>query len=298
MMVRDVFPEGADPFFLDGLILQVRTGSRAYGLSIESSDEDSRGVCVVPKRFLLGLDTFEQQESEGNDHVIYALAKFARLALQGNPNILEGLFTPDRHVLHRDELGDRLVANRQRFLSRKAGERFGGYARGQFQRMERHRRWLVDPPPGPPDPAAFGATSEGGQIRFPHTGKRKAFDAEQAHWNHYATWRRERNVDRAKIEAAHGYDTKHAVHLIRLLRMGEEVLTRGEVLVERPDAEELLEIRHGDWSYERVLEEAKARTAALPALVKSSPLPETADHGAVGQLVIELHAAGFARFGS
>ncbi len=63
-----------DPFWETGLILRVRTGSRAYGIAMDSSDEDSRGVCVLPQRFLLGLDEFEQHESERKDHVTYSLA--------------------------------------------------------------------------------------------------------------------------------------------------------------------------------------------------------------------------------
>src|SRR5579875_1443529 len=38
---------------------------------------------------------------------------------------------------------------------------------------------------------------------------------------------------------AHGYDTKNAMHLVRLYRMGYEILTEGVVRVRRPDAKEL-----------------------------------------------------------
>lgn len=283
--------EPTDEFWETGLILRVRTGSRAYGIALDSSDEDSRGVCIPPVRFLLGLDEFEQHESEGKDHVTYSLAKFARLALQGNPNIIETLYTPSEHLLHVDERGERLRAVRDQFLSRRAGERFGGYAQSQLGRLERHRKWLTDPPLGAPDPMEYGAEVVDGQLKFLDARRRKNFDVEQKRWNHYRTWRDERNEARAELEAEHGYDTKHAVHLIRLLRMGEEVLTRGEVLVARPDADELIALRHGEWPFEKVLEEATRRSALLPKLVAASSLPEQPNRDRIHRLVIELHLA-------
>jgi hypothetical protein len=39
--------------------------------------------------------------------------------------------------------------------------------------------------------------------------------------------------------------------------MGQEILTTGQVQVLRPDAEELLQIRDGKWSYDELLEYAE-----------------------------------------
>ena len=46
------------------------------------------------------------------------------------------------------------------------------------------------------------------------------------------------------------------MHLVRLLRMGVEALRDGKILVKRPDAQELLAIRNGAWTYEEVVEYA------------------------------------------
>jgi len=56
----------------------------------------------------------------------------------------------------------------------------------------------------------------------------------------------------------HG-NSKHGAHLVRLLRMGSEILTTGQVHVWRGpeganDAEELLAIRGGTWSYEKLID--------------------------------------------
>ncbi len=87
-----------EEFWKRNLILQVISGSRAYGLARAGSDEDTRGVCIPPKEYLLGLQTFEQHENETQDHVVFALAKFVRLALQANPNIIETLYTHGKRL--------------------------------------------------------------------------------------------------------------------------------------------------------------------------------------------------------
>ena len=64
-------------------------------------------------------------------------------------------------------------------------------------------------------------------------------------WENYQSWKKNRNPARARLEAQFGYDTKHAQHLIRMLRMGIEILRDCEVRVRRKDAAELRAIRAG-----------------------------------------------------
>lgn len=278
-----------DEFWEAGLILRTLSGSRAHGLAREGSDTDTRGVCIPPARFLVGLSQFEQHESPGRDHVTYALAKFVRLALQGNPNILESLFVDESDVLHVDDAGRRLLAHRRLFLSKLVGKRFAGFAKAQLERMRRHHAWLVDPPSHQPRPEEFGATETAGRQRFPDADRRKAYDAALGHWRNYRTWREERNPDRAALEQRHGYDTKHAMHLVRLLTMGIEVLSLGDVIVKRPDADRLLAIRDGALGYDALLEEVAALGGALDAAEANSSLPPEPNFEAAEELVIELH---------
>ena len=275
-------------FWESGLILRTLSGSRAQGLDRKGSDTDTRGVCIPPVRFLLGLERFEQHESAGGDHVTYALDKFTRLALNGNPNILESLFADPRDVLHMTPAGERLVTARKQFLSKRLGPRYLGYAQGQLKRLRGHHRWLTDPPREEPDPLAFGMQTVDGRQRFPNADNQRAFEAAHKQWQHYNTWRAERNPARAELEEHHGYDTKHAMHLIRLLKMGVEVLRDGQLLVKRPDADELLSIRDGALSFDAMLERTEALEAQLLANLKTSPLPDEPDSQAVEQLLIDL----------
>lgn len=86
---------------------------------------------------------------------------------------------------------------------------------------------------------------------------RDVYTAAVETWDNYWTWKKNRNEKRSALEEQFGYDTKHAMHLVRLLRMGHEALSTGELLVKRPDAEELLAIRNGSWTYEQVVEYAE-----------------------------------------
>lgn len=70
---------------------------------------------------------------------------------------------------------------------------------------------------------------------------------------------------RAELEAQHGYDTKHAMHLVRLLRMGEEILSTGRVNVRREDADELMAIRKGALSYDQLLEQSETLGTRIEA---------------------------------
>ncbi len=104
----------------------------------------------------------------------------------------------------------------------------------------------------------------------------------------YQKWKTERNPARAETEARFGYDTKHAMHLVRLLRMAGEILYFGKVVVKRPDAGELLAIRAGAWPYERLVEYAGEMDKVLGDAAAKSPLPREPDRVALDQLLVSV----------
>ncbi len=101
--------------------------------------------------------------------------------------------------------------------------------------------------------------------------------AKEKHRN-YWTWKENRNEARHELEVNFGYDTKHAMHLVRLMRMAEEILTDGKVLVKRPDAQELLDIRGGKWTLEELLQWADDKDHYIrEVLYKKTALPRQTD---------------------
>lgn len=120
----------------------------------------------------------------------------------------------------------------------------------------------------------------------------KRYRAALKHWDSYQTWQAERNPARAELERSHGYDTKHAMHLIRLMRMGLEMLQTGELRVRRDDAAELSAIRDGALPFEELLAMAASLQRSMEAAAPNAELPFDVDYERVDALLIELLGAG------
>jgi hypothetical protein len=229
--------------------------------------------------------------------------------------VIEILFTdPADHVAVSPE-GGRLLEHRRDFLSRLAGDSFGKYGLAQLQRIRTHRRWLLSPPHAKPERRDFGLPERAtiprdeqgaveamlGDGRLTEAELPGSFlqllDGERryrgAHreWQQYQEWTLARNPKRAELERRYGYDTKHAMHLIRLLRMAVEILSRGEVCVRRPDAEDLRAIRRGGLSFEALLEQADRLGEQIKTVAESTPLPARPDEARLNAVCAELVAS-------
>jgi uncharacterized protein len=110
-------------------------------------------------------------------------------------------------------------------------------------------------------------------------------------WDAYQSWLKNRNPQRAGMEKQSGFDLKHAMHCLRILRSGTEVLRSGEVPVDRVaagDAAELRGILNGDFSYEQVKAMADQALVEMEEVYKVSTLPDRPDLAAIDQLCVEL----------
>ena len=119
--------------------------------------------------------------------------------------------------------------------------------------------------------------------------KERQYTSAKREWDQYQNWKETRNAKRSALEEKYGYDTKHAYHLVRLIRMCREVLMTGKVIVKRPDREELLAIRNGAWSYEELIAFAEREELLLNELYNTSTvLPKVPDQAKLDNLCIEL----------
>jgi len=116
----------------------------------------------------------------------------------------------------------------------------------------------------------------------------RRYRAALRHWEAYETWKSQRNPARAELERKHGYDTKHAMHLIRLLRMGLEILEHGDLRVRRDDADELIALRAGSLPYDELLALAEDLKAAMDRASRRADLPQDIDRGDVDRIAFEL----------
>lgn len=294
-------------FAESNLIFQVVTGSKLYGTSTPDSDTDTRGICVPPRKVVMGFASrFDQKEYSDEDKITYGLMKFMQLAAEVNPNILELLFAPKEVAIVWTPLWEKIVSRRHEFLSAKAYHTFSGYAYSQLKKVKSHRAHLLSPPTHKPTREEFGLTDSSLGLRELSTGvdaftidpqvviiiqREKEYKAKLTVWNQYEEWKKSRNPARAMLEAHFGYDTKHAGHLIRLLRMGREILLTGEMLVVRPDASELLDIRNGKWTYDQLMANVDPLMAELEDIYESKRfvVPYAVNKEKLSDFCVELH---------
>jgi predicted nucleotidyltransferase len=118
----------------DNIILEGITGSKAYGLDNENSDTDIKGIFVAPSESFLGLyPARETHDHTEPDWVYHEVGKFIKLAMGGNPTILELLFLDG--YLELTKAGKMLVDNRHLFLSTVVRKSYYGYAYSQMHRL-------------------------------------------------------------------------------------------------------------------------------------------------------------------
>lgn len=207
-------------FVLETLSYLTYTGSKAYGVSNENSDNDLVGFCVPPVFVLFphysgvmpGFDKyspFEQwhqpkvQDFNGKiwDFTVYNIVKYFRLTLDGNPNMIDTLFTADDLIFDCDEIGKHVRANRHIFINMKLYDRFVGYAKCQLPRVA--------------NPNKLG------------------------------------NDSRMQSFIKYGYDTKAVYHLFRLLLECKQLLKTGEMDLQI-NSGFLTKVRTGSYSVDQL----------------------------------------------
>jgi predicted nucleotidyltransferase len=119
------------------ILIKVIVGSRLHNLYNDTSDIDYRGIHISPLRDI--LSPYKQVKNttwiEGDeDNTSYELTEFCKMATQGNPTILEILFSDK--IINQDPSIKDLLENRHKFLdSSRIYEAAKGYAHNQYNKM-------------------------------------------------------------------------------------------------------------------------------------------------------------------
>lgn len=101
---------------------------------------------------------------------------------------------------------------------------------------------------------------------------------------------RSRKVNRPELVLQHGFDTKFAMHVIRILVECEDLLSTGWITLPSPEKEMLIQIRKGELTQEWVMRDAEGRIQHIKELATNSTcLPETIDRRMVSRLIAELY---------
>jgi predicted nucleotidyltransferase len=87
----------------------------------------------------------------------------------------------------------------------------------------------------------------------------------------------------------YGYDTKAAMHGLRLLYECLELMAHKHITLPRPEKDLLIEASNGVWTLQEILAQADKLKKKIEAAVASSPLPDNVDRTAISQLVAQVH---------
>lgn len=118
--------------------------------------------------------------------------------------------------------------------------------------------------------------------------KERVYRSSKKEWDNYQNWKATRNPKRYAIEEKYHYDTKHGSHLYRLYVQCRELLETGTLTVKRHDAKDILAIKNGAWTYEKLVEWAEKQEKDLNELYKTSKVPREPDRNFINNLCIEI----------
>jgi predicted nucleotidyltransferase len=145
----------APPHVTKQLQYEVIMGSFAYGCSSDLSDTDIYGFCIPKKEivfphlnrdYIHGFDAVPKNFEQYQEHhimspprqydiTIYNIVKYFKLCANGNPNMIDSLFVPNRCVTFMTPIGEYVRENRKLFLSKKCWHTFKGYSYAQLHKM-------------------------------------------------------------------------------------------------------------------------------------------------------------------
>ena len=119
-------------------------GSMTYGTNHEKSDIDVQGLFIPKMEYILGMDTVRNVDinitnEKGNtiEGTIFEIRAGFRQLMAVNPNRIEMLWVRDQDVIFKNDVGERILKNRDAFMSKRLKHTFSGYANGQYDRLDR-----------------------------------------------------------------------------------------------------------------------------------------------------------------
>jgi uncharacterized protein len=95
----------------------------------------------------------------------------------------------------------------------------------------------------------------------------------------------QKNINRKELEEQHGYDTKYAMHVVRLFGEAKELMETGRITLPRPNKDHLIDIRLGKFPLSQIREMSRDLEAEALAARDKSPLQEKTDMKKISDLI-------------
>ena len=310
-----------DPHLGHNILILTTAGSIAYGTNVATSDIDIRGVTLETKQDIMGLSSFEQFEDRTTDTVVYGLKKFISLCVNCNPNVLEILGTKQEQLLIISKEGQFLRDNVDLFLSQKAAQSFGNYATAQLRRLQNalardnyphaeKEQHILNSILGQMEhlKRTYKSFTDSEISLYTDQSAREETDTEifiDINLKHYPL-RDFKNIysdmnnivrDYSKLNHRNSkkdelHLNKHAMHLIRLLVTGTEILEGKGVNTYREKEKSLfLDIRSGKYSYGEIFEMVDKYEQQFKTAAANTSLPKEPDYKRIEDFMTGIYSS-------
>lgn len=315
----------------DNIILLGLGGSHAYGTNIEGSDLDLRGAATHSARDILTGGGFEQVTNDETDTTIYSLEKLISLLSNCNPNVIEILGLEPWQYIYISPIGQKLIDNRDMFLSKRAIHTFGSYAHSQLYRMKQLCAKSLDQSEleahilnritDASQTFRNNYFDNGGEINlYVDKAVNQELDTEifmDINLRHYplrdykGMWNEMKEIVKSynKIGKRNSHAIKknklgkHMMHLVRLYLMCFDILDKGEIITyRREDHDFLMDIRNGKYlddnqqptaEFYEIVDEFEAH---LEKLKTTTLLPENPDYKKIKDFLVEANLEVIAKW--
>ena len=283
-------------------ILEYKVGSHLYGTNTPTSDVDFSGVFMPDENMVFGFERAEEvdlsikskREDGKNDEnavdmVLYEIRKFTRLALDNNPNILEQLFVPKVEFI--DFYGKLLLAKSHIFPHKGLKQKFLGYAYSQKHKMvirtdnyhslENAYEWLVENTRSVENSKRLLIEVLDKKLPFMSVKGDNILVGDLKFQKHFMLRKVKKMIaerlklatNRKDLLTSHGYDTKFASHLVRLMLEGKELLATGNLEFPLKERQLILDIKLGKYKMTDVLKMGEEFEKEVEDMAIHSSLP-------------------------
>lgn len=311
------------------LIFKCEFGSKVYGTSVPTSDQDFKSVFIPnPEDILLQrapksiqrntkFDGRAKNSAEDIDYEGFSIQHYLKLLCEGQTVALDTLFCPKEHVLYTSDTWNLILENKEKFLH-KGTSAFVGYTKAQAAKygvkgfrvaaLKSILEFLSNLPVELKlqacgfELAAFCAGKEHmavvlskgpngkDELHLEVCGRKIPFHASVE----YALTVFQKIYDnygqRALLaEKNEGIDWKALLHAVRVAHEAEELLLTHKITFPRPERELLLKIRKIELPYKQVAEIIEEGLERVAKAQAISTLPEKPDLQLAEDLVYHIH---------
>ncbi len=252
---------GSDEFRViadQATILRVLVGSGLHGTAVEGQDDrDEMGICVEPPEYVIGLRTFEQ-------YIFRTQAEGVR----SGPGDLDLII----------------------------------YSLRKWVRLALDGNPTILLPLFVPDAEVVSIDELGAELRA-NAGLFVSRAAGRRFAGYLRTQRERmlgvrggRHTNRPELVEQYGFDTKYAMHMVRLGVQGVELLETGRITlpIAEPWLSWLRDLRQGRHTRDEALAAAAELEARLDVLEATSPLPPHPDRAAADRWLVDAYGRAWA----